>query len=258
MPTDSFTSALERLDPASRALLDLSLRRGMRTEEIAEVLGAEPESVEASRDAALRRIATDVGMPDAEDLDQVRTRLAELPADQWLGNGKAAAEEPEPEQPAKRRGSVWPLLLGLVLTAGVIVAIAVGTSDNGNSTSRPSASRPKPAPAPSKPAAAPKAAKLVALGAPGAAGTAEVSGGRLALKARGLPAGHYEIWLYNSILDTRSIGTANGRRISVTAKLPGGWKRYRFVDVSREPRDGNLSHSGESVLRVPTKTLSRR
>src|SRR3954469_11926836 len=93
MPTDSFTSALERLDPASRALLDLSLRRGMRTEEIAEVLGAEPESVEASRDEALERIAGDVGI---EELDTVRARLAELPADQWLGqrtNGAAIAEK---------------------------------------------------------------------------------------------------------------------------------------------------------------------
>jgi hypothetical protein len=265
MPTDSFTSALERLDPASRALLDLSLRRGMRTEEIAEVLGAEPESVEASRDAALRRIATDVGMPDAEDLDQVRTRLAELPAEQWLGNGKAPVEEPVAEEPAepvadkpKRRGSVWPLLLGLLLTAGVIVAIALGTSDNGNPTSTTAPRGTAPAPAPPKAPKAGQAAKLIALGATGATGTAKVSGGRLTLRARGLPAGHYEVWLYNSILDTRSIATANGRRISVTAKLPGGWKRFRFVDISRERRDGNLSHSGESVLRVPTKTLSRR
>src|SRR3954471_10051379 len=145
MPTDSFTSALERLDPASRALLDLSLRRGMRTEEIAEVLGADPVSVEASRDEALRRIADEVGMQD----DDVRDRLAEMPAEEWNGNGSAgtvdadADAEPEPEpaaeppvaaaEPEKRkRGSIWPLLLGLLLTAGVIVAIALGTGDNGD------------------------------------------------------------------------------------------------------------------------------
>src|SRR5829696_7290114 len=89
---DSFTSALSRLDPASRALLDLSLRRGMRTEEIAEVLGADPDGVAASRDEALRRVARDVGLGE-DNLDEVRARLAELPAEQWLGG---AATRPEP------------------------------------------------------------------------------------------------------------------------------------------------------------------
>src|SRR3954466_14873096 len=102
MPTDSFTSALERLHPASRALLDLSLRRGMRTEEIADVLGAEPENVEASRDEALQRIASDVGV---SELDEVRARLAELPQEEWIApaatNGNHVGEEP------KRRRSIW-------------------------------------------------------------------------------------------------------------------------------------------------------
>src|SRR3954464_9671318 len=94
MPPDSFTSALGQLDPASRALLDLSLRRGMRTEEIADVLGAEPWNVALSRDEALRQVATAVGMTRDEQLDEVRARLAELPAEEWLGgpagNGHAA------------------------------------------------------------------------------------------------------------------------------------------------------------------------
>jgi pyruvate/2-oxoglutarate dehydrogenase complex dihydrolipoamide acyltransferase (E2) component len=271
MPTDSFTSALERLDPASRALLDLSLRRGMRTEEIAEVLGAEPESVEASRDEALRRIAREVGMED----DDVRDRLAEMPVDEWNGNGwsspaaapEAEAKEPEPaaEPPVattkteKRRGSLWPLLLGLLLTAAVIVAIALGTGDNGDQStvsqpsqpSQPSAKKPAPAPAPNG------ATKLNPVGSVKGSGQARVSGGKLRLTAT-LPRGAYEVWLYNSILDARSIAKAKGPRLNVTAKLPGKWKRFRYVDVSRERRDGNLSHSGESVLRVPTKTLSRR
>ena len=265
MPTDSFTSALERLDPASRALLDLSLRRGMRTEEIADVLGAEPESVEASRDEALRRIASEVGMQD----DDVRDRLAEMPADEWSGRGNGAstaveppeadAEEAEAEAEAepKRRGSLWPLLLGLLLTVGVIVAIAVGTSDNGDESTviQPSPSPERPAPQKTESGAT----KLSAVGTTKATGVAGVNDGKITLRAGGLPAGgSYEVWLYNSILDARSIGKANGPRINVTAELPGNWKRFRFVDVSRERRDGNLSHSGESVLRVPTKSLERR
>ena len=38
----------------------------------------------------------------------------------------------------------------------------------------------------------------------------------------------------------------------VSARLPEGYRRYRFIDVSREPADGNRNHSGQSVLRVPT------
>jgi hypothetical protein len=265
MPTDSFTSALERLDPASRALLDLSLRRGMRTEEIADVLGADTESVEASRDDALRRIASEVGMPD----DDVRDRLAEMPDDEWRGNGSTAtAEEPEPEpepepaaeppaaaaEPEKRkRGSIWPLLLGLLLIAGVIVAIALGTGDNGDeSTVSSQSSQPANPSTPQKTESG--ATKLNDVGASKASGAAEVKGGKLTLTAT-LPAGSYEVWLYNSILDARSLGMAKGPKISVKADLPGNWQRFRFVDVSRERNDGNVSHSGESVLRVPTKSL---
>ena len=45
MPTESFATALRELDPASRALLDLSLRRGMLPEEIADILGADADTV---------------------------------------------------------------------------------------------------------------------------------------------------------------------------------------------------------------------
>ena len=261
MLTDSFTDALDRLDPADRALLDLSLRRGMRTEEIADVLGAEPESVEASRDEALRRIASDVGMSGDDDLDEVRNRLAQLPPSDWLGNGSAAGAGGEAEAEAeapRRRGSLRPLLLGLVLTAAVVVAIAVATSDSGDDGA-PSQSGSSNVQTPPPANGGPAAARLSAVGASGASGTARVSDGRLTLRASGLQTGgSYEVWLYNSILDARSLGTAKGAAFSVSADLPGSWRRFRFVDVSRERADGNLSHSGESVLRVPTRTLARR
>src|SRR4051794_41835266 len=81
LPMDSFTAALGRLDPASRALLDLSLRRGMKPEEIGDLLGTDPESVVAAREAALEQLATELDMEDASQLDEVRARLAELPAE---------------------------------------------------------------------------------------------------------------------------------------------------------------------------------
>src|SRR4051794_39267388 len=99
MRIDSFSDALGQLDPASRALLDLSLRRGMRPEEIAEMLGAETETVARNRDDALRRVAADVGMERYDQLDEVRALLAELPAEEWLGaaparDGDAAGAAP--------------------------------------------------------------------------------------------------------------------------------------------------------------------
>jgi hypothetical protein len=32
-------------------------------------------------------------------------------------------------------------------------------------------------------------------------------------------------------------------------------RRYRFLDISREPRDGNGNHSGRSVMRIRTREL---
>jgi hypothetical protein len=267
MQTDSFTTALERLDPASRALLDLSLRRGMRTEEIADVLGADPESVEASRDEALRRIASDVGMHD----DDVRDRLAEMPPEEWIGgngnghgNGNGAvldadadaetepqavpAEPPATAEEPRKRTRILPLLLGLLLLIAVIVAIALGTSGNSDDSN---SNQPSQSASPAQKNES-GATKLTAIGK--GSGTATVSDGKLTLNAT-LPRGSYEVWLYNSILDARSVGKGRGPALKVNADLPGNWKRYRFVDVSREPADGNPSHSGESVLRVPTKSL---
>src|SRR3954470_23903825 len=95
LTTDSFTPALARLDPAHRALLDLSLRRGMRPEEIGDLLGTDPESVIVAREAALEQLAAELGLDEAPDLDDLRARLATLPSEAWTGQ----AEEPEAEEP---------------------------------------------------------------------------------------------------------------------------------------------------------------
>lgn len=354
MPTESFTEALTRLDPASRALLDLSLRRGMRTEEIAELLGADAGHVTETRDDALRRVALDVGMGD----DEVRARLAELPAEEWLGGpppaagppvdaeaapteAPAAGAEPEPDThaeadggaaqvsepspaaepdgagsqvpeppagagpdstqtpalepagletprsepdppdavaaeagapdrsppPRRTRGVMWPLLAGLLVAVAVVLAVVLGGSGGDKKVS--SASRPAPRPhaaptkpqQPSKPSRSPSA-KLAAVGGGGGGkltGTARLDGRRLHLDLAGLPAprgGTYAVWLYNSVLDARRIGVSGRRHIQLDATLPPNWRRYRWLDVSRQ-RAGNPNHSGVSVARVATAKLTR-
>src|SRR4051794_24430063 len=90
LPTDSFTPALARLDPANRALLDLSLRRGMRPEEIGDLLGTDPESVIVAREAALEQLGAELGPDEKPDIDELRARVAALPAEAWT---PAAADD---------------------------------------------------------------------------------------------------------------------------------------------------------------------
>jgi hypothetical protein len=277
---DSFTAALARLDPASRALLDLSLRRGMKPEEIGDLLGTEPDSVVVAREAALEQLATELDMDDLSELDQVRARLAELPAEAWTGTADARPQlkvvKGEParraEPPAKSRRSRLPLLLALLAVAAValiVVLASSGSSDKPKSSARSSAPAPapsskpaKPAAKPSKPAAKPtiKKTRLAAIGAAsGASGTAALTQGgkRLTVDASGLPNGAYQVWLYNSVIDAASLTKVKGTKLALDLKLPSNATRYRYVDVSLEPPDGNPNHSGESVLRVRLSKLSR-
>jgi hypothetical protein len=75
---------------------------------------------------------------------------------------------------------------------------------------------------------------------------------RLVVTVAGLPAagtGHYEVWLYNSVIDSRALASLGTSGASVTVPLPAGYRRYRWIDVSRQPT-GSSVHSGLSVLRV--------
>ena len=39
---------------------------------------------------------------------------------------------------------------------------------------------------------------------------------------------------------------------TVAMPMPVPHEAYTYVDVSREPRDGDPAHSGQSILRAPT------
>lgn len=304
---DSFTSALSRLDPASRALLDLSLRRGMRTEEIADVLGADPDSVAASRDDALRRVARDVGLGDG-NLDEVRAQLAELPAEEWLGGASPATDvgateervvpapetaagatpsvqRPEPRRTpaptpgARRRPNLWPALLALLLLGGVIVAIALaagggeeegGTDDQAQTEQKSGGGGGDGradggdggGSAPPEPERHEGGARFEPIGSGNADGRARLTDGgeRLEVQLRGLPSppngGHFEVWLYSSLIESRSLGRSRDPVVQVDTKLPPDWQDFKFVDVSLEPSDDNAAHSGESIARVRVDQLA--
>jgi len=71
--------ALAHLDPETRALLDLSLRRGLDDEEIASVLRADPDEVKRRRDAAFDQLASELGLSSREERDELFATLQDLP-----------------------------------------------------------------------------------------------------------------------------------------------------------------------------------
>jgi hypothetical protein len=62
----------------------------------------------------------------------------------------------------------------------------------------------------------------------------------------------YEVWLYNSNRDAKSLGAQVTDRQGTyqgAARLPKDFARYKFIDISRENVDENARHSGQSILR---------
>lgn len=81
------------------------------------------------------------------------------------------------------------------------------------------------------------------------------SAARLDLTLRGLSPGPYTVWLYDSVTSAVALGDLGGPGGRLKLRLPERFSRFAYVDVSREPRDGNANHSGASVLRAPVGRL---
>ena len=76
-------AALTRLEDSSRALLELSMRRGLPDEEIAQVLGSPPEDVAGRRAQALEQLADDLGLDGREQRNELFATLQDLPPGFW-------------------------------------------------------------------------------------------------------------------------------------------------------------------------------
>jgi sigma-70-like protein len=134
--------------------------------------------------------------------------------------------------------------LGAVLLVAVLlwpVGLLTGSDDNGGGSSASS-----------------RTGQPASTGAPaGIAVFAERDGGRQVIvqAASLLPSKQreaYEVWLYNSPKDAKSLGaqvTDSKGTYQGAGPLPSDYARFKFIDVSREPIDQNRSHSGQSVLR---------
>jgi DNA-directed RNA polymerase specialized sigma24 family protein len=75
--------ALAGLDAESLALLELSVRRGLGDEEIAEFLRVNPEEVLHRRDELFERLAAELGLDGREQRDELFATLPDLPWEYW-------------------------------------------------------------------------------------------------------------------------------------------------------------------------------
>ena len=74
--SDELTQALQKLDPGDRALLELSLQRGIPDDDLARVLGTDATNIAERRRTALAQVA---GRLDRE-VEEVEAEIRKLPA----------------------------------------------------------------------------------------------------------------------------------------------------------------------------------
>jgi hypothetical protein len=148
------TQAVRGLDPGSRALLDLSLRRRIPDDEIGDFLGIDAAGVARRRAAALRRLGTELEIQRPEELTRMLAALAALPADAWGVPARPGDTEPAMAGARTvpvsggRRPARAVVIAGVPLTAlGVLVAliIAAGGDETMTETGRIAAGE-RPAP----------------------------------------------------------------------------------------------------------------
>jgi anti-sigma-K factor RskA len=216
------------------------------------------ELPEADRAQVERRIASDPAF--AESVARMRTvveGLDAMPPLGWPGD-ETPALPPLPPLPglARRRRFAWPSPRPWVAITGAAAVLAAGVAIGALVSRDGGADAPPQGPA----------LALARLGdaGPSARGVARVldgPDGTLRVQVTGLApsAGgdFYELWLMDDADRLVSLGAfrvpaSGSAEVDVPLPVPVG--DFHFIDVSREPEDGNPAHSGDSVLRGPTGT----
>lgn len=189
-------------------------------------------------------------------LDDLARRLEELPREAW-----DRPTPPPPPWPAeasaparRRRGLVLrPLAAAAaslaLLAAGVGAGLLLSADDERAEGQRASGARVELAPVDGR-----------AQGATGVVSLEPRAGGRASVNLSGLPPSRgrdfYELWLLGNDGELVSLGSvrvpASGRATLENVQLPVDPGRFSFLDVSREPADGDPGHSSISVLRGPS------
>ena len=97
---ERLAECVQRLDPGTRALLDLSVRRRLRDDAMAPLLHTDAFHLAWRRARALERVASDLGGDQPVPLAQVRAALETLPAEAWDPLSRPALMAPRAVAPA--------------------------------------------------------------------------------------------------------------------------------------------------------------
>ena len=272
----------------------LALRKGRLVGRLAEELGDPTSAVRAALEtiAATSREAN-ARSDGAVAMVGPAAAPSAVEYDDRPGHSSTGTAQPASDRGRRRRGGVIAALAALLLAAVVAGGVAVSSA---NDSGQPVVSHPTPAAAPQTAtvSTAPPAAKAPPVAkAPSVATTASapsaVPGARRSRRLRHLAGirtnldgwiglsgarsnlklelslrvppvtgrGHYEVWLYNSILNSRTLGVPRIGTHTAGYELPSDASRYRWIDISFQP-PGAISHSGESRLRAANPTYVRR
>ena len=102
VPLERLATCVQRLDPPTRALLDLSVRRGVRDDQMAPILRTDPFHLAWRRARALEKIAAELGEGErSAPLGEVRMALEALPREAWGLPEAGPPALPAPEPAAK-------------------------------------------------------------------------------------------------------------------------------------------------------------
>ncbi|MDQ6729638.1 MAG: hypothetical protein M3022_04900 [Actinomycetota bacterium] len=269
-------------------MLSLWTQRGLDDAALARMTGLDAATITRRRLRIASALSVELGLPPQDVAaaltaiaDSAAEAVAGSPDASQAGNGgparagpvpsaaKPEAEvqalthqpelrpEPEPGPVAgrtRRRSGIWPVVTLLGIAVIAIIAI---TAASGGGSGHPKQSAASAVSA-STPAAATGHGTLGPLpgGIAGASGSIVLAAGpagtqRLRVRVAGLPAAgrdHYEVWLYNSIIDSVALGRLGpGGTGSFT--LPAVVTRFASIDISRQLR-GTTEPSGASVLRA--------
>jgi hypothetical protein len=124
---ERLSACVRRLDPGTRALLDLSVRRRLRDDAMAPLLRTDAFHLAWRRARALERVASDLGGEEPVPLAKVRAALEVLPREAWE---PAPALPPAKEQGARSKEPVAPASTELVPASSSSVELErVGLSD---------------------------------------------------------------------------------------------------------------------------------
>lgn len=218
----------------------------------------EAETLMAQDDDLRRRV---------EALAAVCSRLEDLPGEAWepaepppLGELPDPDPEPSAAEDSQTRRGRGRALLARPLAAGAVAAGLIGAGfgagflvgDGGDPASEEAGAGPQQR-IPLNPIASidPPPNATILIKGDGAERQAELSAHNLPVSKRNL----YELWLLDGSRGQMSLGSFapdESGDAAVAMPLPVPHEAYTYLDISREPRDGDPGHSGHSILRAST------